>query len=106
MADIADSLGINLIGYSFIFEESRAKSVDNSLYLNGQQKIQIMNMLHEIMVKYPKMTISPLGYTEICPLTKKIDVALSPRIDVSYSVYACQMFKENYSIGNLKKIIS
>ena len=106
MADIADSLGINLIGYSFIFEESRAKSVDNSLYLNGQQKIQIMNMLHEIMVKYPKMTISPLGYTEICPLTKKIDVALSPRIDVSYSVYECQMFMENYSIVNLIKIIS
>lgn len=103
LADIADSLGINIIGYSFIFEEGRAKDADKSLYLSGQKKIQVMNMLHEIMVKYPKMMISPPGYTEICPLTKKSDVALSPRIDVNYNVYACQMFEENYSIGNLKK---
>ena len=95
---LAENLGIKTVGFSFLFEEGRAKG-DNESLLSDVQKEQVLTNIQEIERTYPQIIVYPPGFTDECPLIHRSRV--SPRIDCFGNVYACQMFEKEYSLGNI-----
>ncbi len=102
LGKLAFNYGVTNIGFSFIFNEGRAKETVGS-FLDDEQKKYVLAELQELNLKYPQIMISHPGYTDECPLIKGDTISLSPRIDAYGNVYACQMFEGNYSIGNINE---
>ena len=102
LGELAYHYGVTNIGFSFIFNEGRAKETSNS-FLDDKQKKYVLEELGKLYIEYPHMKISPPGYTEECPLIKDENISLSPRVDVYGNVYPCQMFEGIFSIGNINE---
>ena len=102
LGELAHRYGVTNIGFSFIFNEGRAKETLDS-FLNNKQKKYVLEELHKLELEHPEIKISPPGYTDECPLIKDNNMSLSPRVDVHGNVYACQMFEGIFSIGNIYK---
>ncbi len=102
LGKLASFYNVSNIGFSFIYNEGRAKEATDS-FLNDEQKEYVLEELKKINLEYPQIMVSPPGFTDECPLIKGDNISLSPRVDVHGNVYACQMFEDNFSIGNINK---
>ena len=98
----AAEYGIKNIGFSFLYNAGRAATLEEELFVTEDDKNNIIHMLEEARIKYPDMDIQSPGYTDKCPLLKEDgEISLMPRISCTGKVYACQMFSDEFWIGDL-----
>lgn len=101
LIDLAANYGIMNVGFSFLYKAGRAV-LEEDLFLKNEDKNDILDMLGEARLKYPDMNIQMPAYTDKCPLIKeKGKISLMPRISCTGKVYACQMFSDEFWIGDL-----
>lgn len=89
------------VGFSFLYNAGRA-ALEEDLFVTKEDKNNILDMLGEAGLRYPDMDIQSPAYTDKCPLLKEEGkISLMPRISCTGKVYACQMFSDEFWIGDL-----
>ncbi len=90
------------VGFSFLYKAGRAAALEEDLFVTKEDKNNILDMLGEARLRYPNMDIQSPAYTDKCPLLKEEGkISLMPRISCTGKVYACQMFSDEFWIGDL-----
>lgn len=102
LIELAVKYDIPNVGFSFLYKEGRAETFDQSLFVTDKDKESILEILNIAKDKNPNLNIQSPAFTDKCPLLKEKDeISLVPRIDCTGKVYACQMFSDEFWIGDL-----
>lgn len=93
---------IKEIGFSFLYKTGRALELEKKMFVTDDDKSYILRVIEMSREQYPALDIQSPAYTNQCPLQKREGkIPLMPRIDCKGKVYACQMFSDEFWIGNL-----